>query len=453
MTCDSSTSETDSGLRHGANAKVTLNEWRNIRFYELKLSYSSPIDTNLVVSQAKGQWRYIWRSKNSSRIYCGIGRMISFEDISSALKPAAGLRLFVSLAFETIESGCSLKGIWDGFAAQEVVLPQIEICQADNECQLTLRILANQDHSTEAFKRLLNSIENLQKKTVSENFPSQVKLNLSTSKNQWQKATKTVLKRIAEGFADKVVLSRAISFQTQEKFSLYQLLNETAALEESSFYFAQVNENGKAFVGRSPERLLRWQNKKVFVDAIAGTRRRLQNKAGENDSETELIESIKDQREHSYVADFVKEILVKHCDEVEQTENFQLLTLKNVIHMRSQFEGKLKADTSPVSLLNDLHPTPAVCGTPSDLAATLVKEVESFDRGLFAGAQGILDSESGDFCIAIRSALSQKHSLSIFAGAGIVTGSEAELEWEETRLKMKNFTDLFDRGSQDYGFH
>ena len=111
--------------------------------------------------------------------------------------------------------------------------------------------------------------------------------------------------------------------------------------------------------------------------------------------------------------------------------------------MKSFYRAELEEKYTGFELLQALHPTPAVGGSPRNQAIRAIESFENFDRGFFAGAVGYMTGKHGDFAIGIRSAILDRRELSIFAGAGIVSESDPKAEWEETEIKMKNFLDIF----------
>ena len=169
----------------------------------------------------------------------------------------------------------------------------------------------------------------------------------------------------------------------------------------------------------------------------------------------QLLHCEKDLREVMAISDFLVRALSPSSEQLNHSEPF-VLQLRHVQHICIPFSAKLAPTEGmhqPVrSALELLHPTPAVCGTPSGAARRTIRELERFDRGFYAGPLGYLASDSCEFCVGIRSALLRGAQASIFAGAGIVRGSTATSEWEEVHVKMKNFVSLVMLGSNRHAF-
>jgi menaquinone-specific isochorismate synthase len=158
---------------------------------------------------------------------------------------------------------------------------------------------------------------------------------------------------------------------------------------------------------------------------------------------TDLLTSEKDLREHRWVSDVVRSHLEPLCKRVDKPEKERLLKLAHVQHLFTPFHGQLKNGISDGDIVGCLHPTPAVGGHPKDKAYELIRELETFDRGWYAGPIGWINGTGAEFAVAIRSALLNAQQLILYAGSGIVQGSTAEKEWEETEIKLLNFTRLF----------
>jgi menaquinone-specific isochorismate synthase len=141
-------------------------------------------------------------------------------------------------------------------------------------------------------------------------------------------------------------------------------------------------------------------------------------------------------REHGFVLGYVEEKLAELCDDIAEPSDRTLLRLSNVSHIYSKLSGKLRAGLSVGDVVGCLHPTPAVCGIPSENALRLIGELEPFHRGWYAGTAGIIGRDYSEMAVAIRSALVSDNKVSLFAGSGIVDGSTPTQEWLELEYKI-----------------
>ena len=198
-------------------------------------------------------------------------------------------------------------------------------------------------------------------------------------------------------------------------------------------------------VGASPELLLRLRDRRLMSRVLAGTARR---HAGEDALATARLASWlegseKNNREHELARDSAITALEPLCSVVEAPARF-VLTLPNVLHLASDVTGVVAGDTGALALVDALHPTAAVCGTPTQAAARLIEEAESMDRGRYAGPVGWVDWHGeGEWCIALRSAQlpeagpGPRSPARVFGGGGIMPDSEPVDELAETTAKMR----------------
>jgi len=160
-----------------------------------------------------------------------------------------------------------------------------------------------------------------------------------------------------------------------------------------------------------------------------------------------LLNSSKDANEHKYVVDAITSALDPLCNELQSDNAFQLRKLRGSQHLVTHFTGTLKKDICDYQILSALHPTPAVAGSPKEMAINTIHHIEPFKRGWYAGPVGYVGYNVSEFAVAIRSGLVHGDHLSLYAGAGIVNGSTAEGEWNEIENKISNFIKVFTVGN------
>lgn len=194
-----------------------------------------------------------------------------------------------------------------------------------------------------------------------------------------------------------------------------------------------VQRGDRVFVGASPERLVARRGRHVDSDGLAGTARR-----GADDAAIVrgLLTSAKDRREHALVVESIATVLGSRCSAVDVPDEPRVRTLRNVHHLWTPIRGVLRKDTHVLELVEALHPTPAVAGTPRDRATAWIAEHEPMSRGWYTGAVGIFDAAGdGEFAVAIRAGLVGQNEAFLYAGAGIVEASDPPAEYAETRAK------------------
>lgn len=259
-----------------------------------------------------------------------------------------------------------------------------------------------------------------------------------TERAAWGRMVWQALNRIGTGEAEKVVLARALEVAPTRRVTPGELV--TALWEENhgSHVFLFEPVPGDAIVGAAPEKVA------TFVDGVFGATAVAGSAAvGADSVETaqlarRLFNSEKDRAEHACVVrDMVARLSALGCA-VQRDVEPHVLALARIQHLETKIAAKVPAGITLLDILETLHPTPAVCGTPRDVALGVLEGSEPFDRGWYAGPVGWFDSEGrGIFVPALRSAVSSAGRWRLFAGAGIVPGSDPSLEWEETELKFR----------------
>ena len=199
------------------------------------------------------------------------------------------------------------------------------------------------------------------------------------------------------------------------------------------------NDNA-CFFGASPEKLFSMNGNILQTEALAGTTAVKGVDETDQKSAKNLIESSKDQWEHSLVLNYLTEQL-KHLSVDQVCHPQEILRLTNVQHLRTRSTFTLHHNTDIIDVLERLHPTPAVCGLPKDDALEYISKVEPFHRGWYAGTLGFIEEDQADFTVMIRSALWLNGQGFTWSGAGIVSQSDPLLEWMEINNKAKQFLD------------
>lgn len=257
-------------------------------------------------------------------------------------------------------------------------------------------------------------------------------------------AVATTQRRMAAGEARKVVLARDVMVTPSALLPVPQILARLARGYPSCWTFAV-----DGMVGASPELLVRLEGRRLACRVLAGTARRRTGDTGARGPAdpaglAEWLEaSGKNNREHELARASALAALEPLCSVVEAPERF-VVTLPNVLHLASDITGVVAGDTGALSLVGALHPTAAVCGTPTPAAARIIEEVEGMDRGRYAGPVGWVDWHGeGEWCIALRSAALPDGGpgpgapARVFGGGGIMPDSVPADELAETEAKMR----------------
>ena len=190
--------------------------------------------------------------------------------------------------------------------------------------------------------------------------------------------------------------------------------------------------------GASPELLLKAEDGRVSARVLAGTAARGTDPDVDKAIADGLSHSLKNKHEHLYAVQSLVNELKPFCESVEFDQEPFSLALPDMWHLATDVRGVLKPQFSLLDVIQKLHPTAAVAGTPRDLAIEMIRELEPFDRGGYAGPVGWLSSNgSGEIAIALRGGIIEKNQIRALAGCGIVSESTPQAELEETELKFK----------------
>jgi menaquinone-specific isochorismate synthase len=257
----------------------------------------------------------------------------------------------------------------------------------------------------------------------------------SISTSAWKERVAEAIKRIDSSQVDKVVLARDLVAESTTKVETIAILKKLAAEYPSTWTFAV-----DGLVGATPELLLRLSRGMVTSRVLAGTIPKTGNDEKDLALAASLARSSKDLEEHEYAVRSVADALEPFCSSTNVPESPFVLHLANVMHLATDVTGALiesKQRVDAFSLLQSLHPSAAVCGTPRNIAFDIISEVEGMNRGRYAGPVGWIDaSGDGELGIALRSGQITDRQIRIFAGCGIVAGSNPEKELEESNAKM-----------------
>ena len=257
----------------------------------------------------------------------------------------------------------------------------------------------------------------------------------------YQDSVRQALGRIAQGELSKVVLARDLTGTIPAGSDLRRLVRALSTGYPDTWAFAV-----DGLIGASPETLVTVQNRTVTARVLAGTVGRGADADADTAASAALASSTKDLDEHQYAVQSVLASLRPHTRALAASEQPFLLKLPNLFHLATDVEGELAEGESALDLIGALHPTAAVAGTPTTIAIGVIRELEPFDRGRYAGPVGWVDAAgNGEWAIALRCAQFEAGDddihVTAYAGAGIVAGSDPESELLETRVKFRPLVD------------
>ena len=267
---------------------------------------------------------------------------------------------------------------------------------------------------------------------------SVISVQSTPASGEFKASVSAALDAFAQGKLAKVVLSRKLILTLHKPADPERVLARLMALNPHAFHFSLPLGQGRRLLGASPELLLRVSGGEVFTHPLAGSARRASEPVQDEAVARDLLASRKDQHEHKLVIDEIRRVLTPHCRELAIPQKPTLMSTDTLWHLGTPIAGQLYgSDASVLSLACQLHPTPALCGYPTDLARQFIREQEPFRRALFSGIVGWCDSQgNGEWAVVIRCGVLDGHQVELFAGAGIVAGSDPAMEWAETGTKL-----------------
>lgn len=236
----------------------------------------------------------------------------------------------------------------------------------------------------------------------------------------------------------KIVLARQVSLPKTSSISPTHLVNMLRRQYTKCYNFLLHRPGHNTFLGSTPERLASFRNQFLLTEALAGSIQRGETAREDAYLANSLLASAKNKKEHDFVVRDIEQRLTPLVKEVQRGQHPEIKKLTHVQHLYTPIRGHLNENVSPLEVVEALHPTPAVGGYPRQQAIQYIAELESFNRGWYAGPVGWINAQGqGDFAVAIRSGLLTESEAHFFAGCGIVADSDAAAEWEETNLKLK----------------
>ena len=264
----------------------------------------------------------------------------------------------------------------------------------------------------------------------------------SRSPLEWEASVAEAVRRIHAGELDKVVLARDLVAHVDGPLDPRHLLLRLANTYPTCWTFSVGD-----LLGATPELLVRRLGDLVTSRVLAGTVRRGGDDRADASLAKALLASGKDIEEHEYAVRSVAKALAAHCTDLDVPTRPHVLELSNVQHLATDVTGRLADSATVLALAASLHPTAAVCGTPTERAFALINELEGMDRGRYAGPVGWFDRNGdGEFGIALRCAQvdPERGEVRSYAGCGIVAGSDPEDELAESAAKLVPIRDALE---------
>jgi isochorismate synthase len=353
--------------------------------------------------------------------------------------PQAGPLLLGGFGFdeEPIESET-----WEGFEAGCMTLPALLLTTAPDGAWLTASMVLEPGGVPPA--TMVGSLDQtwafLAEAPVLPSGPARQSLAVrkrTPDASAWQASVARLAGAVGRGRLDKAVLSRQVELEAASDIDITGVLRRLEASAPESTVFAHTR-GPRTFIGATPERLVSLRGRELRTMAMAGSARRAQDSAEDDALAAQLLASDKEREEHEVVVQMLREALAPVAGELDIPRRPDVVRFRHVQHLVTPVSGRLTDDADVLTLVERLHPTPAVGGTPRELALELIAEEEPHERGWYAGPLGWVGRDGdGEFVVALRSGVIEGARATLFAGCGIVADSDPEREWDESSAKLQ----------------
>jgi menaquinone-specific isochorismate synthase len=331
---------------------------------------------------------------------------------------------------------------WSSLAPASLVLPEVSLCRSGERSYLTVNAVVGPGQGTERVAEALAArLAGLRPEAplplLDPHPTAHAEIRSARPPREFEAAVEGATSRIADGEISKVVLAREVIVEAPAAHDPAAIFGGLREQFPACFCFCCGTPEA-AFIGASPELLVRRSGAGVSTVALAGSTRRSSDPAVDDHLGEQLLRSDKDRREQRIVAERIVRALHPHAVWVEAAAEPEIVKVANIQHLGTPVIAQLAEPHSAIELAGILHPTPAVGGEPWPAAAAAIADLEGMDRGWYAAPVGWMDAtEDGEFCVALRSALLRDREAHLFAGVGVVAGSDPAAELAETEVKLE----------------
>jgi isochorismate synthase len=351
--------------------------------------------------------------------------------------PGSGLVALGGFAFAADSARASH---WEGFQSASLIVPELSWARHAGRVWMTVNVDVAPDDTvhqlTDAVMRRLSEIR-ARELPLLDPFPlGDPRVASTMPPAHYEAAVQRALAAIDDGQLEKVVLAREVEVHAGAAYEPTALLGVLRAEFASCYVFA-VGRGDATFIAASPELLVRREGERASTVALAGSTRRSADPAVDDHLGEQLLRSAKDREENAIVMRRITRALNRYSVWVTAAPEPVLVRVANIQHLGTPIRAQLASPLSAIELAGALHPTPAVGGEPAQAALELIPALEGLDRGWYAGPVGWTDlAGDGEFCVALRCALLRGRQARLYAGCGIVRGSDPASELAETEVKL-----------------
>lgn len=341
---------------------------------------------------------------------------------------------------------------WEDFPPFWFVLPQVVMLRNKTEYFVSVGVQFEDDEDdNDIVARILESFEKAKAKDLSpirNQFPEVITRTDHPDYAGWKNNIETSLQKIDNGKIDKVVLARRTDIIFKEAVEAVDYMHGLKSANDCCYFFLFQPRQGTAFLGATPERLLKIKGNRLISEAVSGSVARGADPYEDKHRRAWLLQNQKELSEQKFVTDDLTAKFYRLTREIDLPGPPEIVKLANIQHLVSKVSGVLGNGISIGEIVSSLHPTAAVGGCPVSAAISLIEKLEPFNRGWYAGPIGIISHELTEMAVGIRSSLVTDRVVSLFTGAGIVKGSTPESEWREIEDKMSTAFKVLSGGQE-----
>nr|WP_113864715.1 isochorismate synthase MenF [Brenneria salicis]NMN92291.1 isochorismate synthase [Brenneria salicis ATCC 15712 = DSM 30166]RLM32392.1 isochorismate synthase [Brenneria salicis ATCC 15712 = DSM 30166] len=407
------------------------------------LTLSEPSDLLSWLATQPAYPQFYWRHRQDSEEAAVCGQVCGFHHIQEAedfLVRHGGdhpVRVWGLNAFDQ-----SPRDPRTGTSPGYLFLPRVELLRQENTLSLRVNLFSETSLRQDADKAAAFIKFLLPMRPLPPLQTQASDVEHQPDRQQWRNLLQQALHNIAAGEMEKVVLARKTTLTLKQPLQATTFMAASCAANHHCFHFMLAHDARQAFLGSSPERLYRRHDTQLETEALAGTV--VSDKCDEKAAALAqwLMKDSKNQCENMLVVDDICQRLRQSALSLDVMPP-EVVRLRKVQHLRRTIQATLRQPSDSVCL-DDLQPTAAVAGLPRHIARRFIIGNEPFDRGWYAGSAGYLSRRQAEFCVALRSAHIHDNRLILYAGAGIVAGSDPEQEWQELENKTAGLKSLLD---------
>ncbi|MDW5499037.1 isochorismate synthase MenF [Pseudomonas lundensis] len=343
-------------------------------------------------------------------------------------------------AFIGAHQGARVWGLNAFDGAAYLFLPRLEILSRDGTTQLTLNLFS-EDSLRDDGAAASHWLEQLSVARPIAPLKAQVsQVQHLPERAGWESMLHQALQAIGQQQMEKVVLARSSLLTLDGPLSAPAMMAASRRVNHRCYHYMLRFDADYAFLGSSPERLYLRNGRHLLTEALAGTVANHPDRLQAQALAQWLLQDGKNQHENLLVVDDICQRLQGGADSVDVLPP-EVVRLRKVQHLRRRIESHLN-HSDDADCLQRLQPTAAVAGLPRQAAREFILQHEPFPRGWYAGSAGYLSSSRSEFCVALRCAQLDDQGLRLYAGAGIVAGSDAAEEWQEIENKAAGLLTL-----------